>query len=214
MNGSFHTKGGKRFTIEMGDKISVFPEDEAGLPILSKRYDFYSYDSIEKIDSLSSSIDSTYKNVLANCHKVMPIKEVCLPLGLYLTKDNRMCEIIKTANGYSISYVSMNFEKINSAIVIKNLEKGQEANIYGFKIKPSIWKACLNNDKLLDSMLLPEKEKNIYLMLLSEARNIRGKSAKRYQENGFVSQIFLMAIAGFSAGVVFMLILSVIKHYM
>lgn len=221
MNGCFCNNKGNQFTIEIGDKVSVFPQDDSGYPILSKRQDFYSYDSLEQITSLNSSIDSGYKAVLYNCNKVTPIGYFCSNLGLYLTSKNELYEIVKTSKGYSRIHIDITFEKNNYNDIIMLLDQGKVANVSGYAIRPDIWKACFNDESILDNLQLTLEEKNIYLKLLSEASKTRSENDGGYalvkrsnHGNGFVSEIFLMAIAGFSAGVIFIIILSIIKRYM
>ncbi|MBQ9318961.1 MAG: hypothetical protein IJR82_04955 [Bacilli bacterium] len=221
MNGSFCNKQGEKFTIEIGDKMSVFPQDKAGYPILNKKHDFYSYDSLEQIASLNTSIDSRYKVVLDNCNRVTPIQYVCLELGIYLTKKKELYEVVRTSKGYSAFPIHITYEKINFSEIIMLLDQGSPANVYGYMINPNIWKEYLSDESILDNLPLSPEEKNIYLTLLSEARKIRSDNdggyalvKRSHHGSGFVSQIFLIAMAGFSAGVLFIFILSAIKHYM
>ncbi len=219
MNGIFHTKNGREFTIEMGGKISAFPNTSYGYPNAKKRYDFYPYSSIQGMKTMNNSIDITLKKILDNRHQFTPIKYFCPQLGLYLSNNNELFEIFKTDKGFSVDKLRIKYEKLDYQQIIKELDLGHIVNIYGHVIEPDKWQACRNDITILDQLDLNEELKNLYIKLLDESKKMvndteGGYALVKRSSQGFASQFFITAVAGFGTGIIFLLLILVIKNYL
>lgn len=219
MNGIFHTKNGREFTIEMGKKISVFPNTSYGYPDTNKRYEFYPYSSAPEMENINKSIDNTLKKILNNCNQLTPIKYFCPKLGLYFSSNNEFYEIFKTDKGFSVGKIIIKYEKLDYHQVIRELDLGHIVNIYGHVIEPDKWYACRNDVTILDRLDLSEELKNLYLKLLDESKKIvndtdGGYALVKRSSQGFANQLFITAVAGFATGIIFILLILTIKKYL
>ena len=92
-------------------------------------------------------------------------------------------------------------------------------NIYGHVIEPDKWQACRNDITILDQLDLNEELKNLYIKLLDESKKMvndteGGYALVKRSSQGFASQFFITAVAGFGTGIIFLLLILVIKNYL
>lgn len=225
MSGEFNL-GEQHFIIQIVDSnIRIFTTNQYGMP--DNEITIINYDDTNDKNYISYDMDDSLKNLINNLNKSYPLLCISLQENIVITKDYQIYKIIKQ-NGYKIYRVPVQYNNIgnkeNNDLLLEKLDMGRSITKNGFVIEKESFDLCLRDETILNS-ISDLQLKNTYLELINSYKNrntdkqggsgdVDAKVKSKRRGSGFINNILVMSLAGFTTGVVFTLIFIIIRRYL